>query len=337
MRIVERDTMQPFRTMKTGLSLLLAALLGITLAPALPAQDDSTADLSAVAERYVAAYNAKKLDDILALFTPSAEMLDEIDGLSASGPEEIRAIFESSFSKFPDRKIALDVGSVREIAKGVVIEEGIARFSGDVPNEEGDSVAYAAVLVKDAEKGWLIASSRELAVESPEEDPITTLPQLAGEWVMQGEQMQMELVLDYTPSGRALIGSAFITTPAEGTMETEIRIGYDASVSQVRWWTFDDVGGFSQGTWQQLEDGSWLVRTNGVTADGESTSAIQTLAMETEDVIQWNSTHRFMNGQPLPDAELRLVRRPPAPSLSLETGSDPAAAAPTEAAPSNPQ
>ncbi len=333
MPLAGKDTIQHPEPMKTGLTFLLAALLGIALVPGLPAQDDSTTELSAFAERYVAAYNAKKLDDILALFSPSAEMIDEIDGLSASGPDEIRAIFESSFTKFPDRQIALDVVSVREIAKNVVIEEGVARFSGEVPNEEGDAVAYAAVLVKDPEKGWLIASSRELEVESHVEDPMTALPPLAGEWVMQGEQMQMELVLDYTPSGRALIGSAFITTPAEGTMETEIRIGYDASVSQVRWWTFDDVGGFAQGTWQQLEDGSWLVRTNGVTADGETTSAIQTLSLETEDVIVWNSTHRFMNGQTQPDAELRLVRRPPAPSLSLETGNDPA----PEAATSNPQ
>ncbi|MBU6178022.1 MAG: nuclear transport factor 2 family protein [Verrucomicrobia bacterium] len=325
--------------MKTGLSILLAALLGSAVAQPLPAQDGSAAELSAVAERYVAAYNAKKIDDILALFSPSAEMLDEIDGLSASGPDEIRAIFESSFGKFPDRKISLEVGSVREIATNVVIEEGIARFSGEVPNEEGAAVAYAATLVKDPEKGWLIASSREIALKTPEPDPMTLLPPLAGEWVMQGEQMRMELVLDYTPSGRALIGSAFITTPAEGTMETEIRIGYDASVSQIRWWTFDDVGGFAQGTWQPLEDGSWLVRTNGVTADGETTSAIQTLKLETEDVIQWNSTHRFMNGESLPDSELRLARRPPAPTLSLETETPPAETpAPSgETAPSNPQ
>jgi uncharacterized protein (TIGR02246 family) len=321
--------------MKSGRILLLAVLLGTSLSPAVPAQDGSTTELSEVAERYVAAYNAKKLDDILVLFTPSAEMIDEIDGLSASGLDEIRGIFERSFSKFPDRQIALDVVSVREIASNVVIEEGVARFSGEVPNEEGDAVAYAAVLVKDPEKGWRIASSRELAVESHVEDPMKALPPLAGEWVLQGEQMQMELVLDYTPSGRALIGSAFITTPAEGTMETEIRISYDASVSQVRWWTFDDVGGFAQGTWQPLADGSWLVRTNGVTADGESTSAIQTLAMETEDVILWKSTHRFMNGQAQPEVELRLVRRPPPPSLPLETG--PATAADGEEETANPR
>ncbi len=123
-----KDTIHHPEPMKTGLTFLLAALLGIALVPGLPAQDDSTAELSAVAERYVAAYNAKKLDDILALFSPSAEMIDEIDGLSASGPDEIRAIFESSFSKFPDRQIALDVASVREIAKNVVIEEGSRVF-----------------------------------------------------------------------------------------------------------------------------------------------------------------------------------------------------------------
>lgn len=326
--------------MKIGLPLALAVahavLLGTASAPLLRAQDDSTAELSALAERYVAAYNAKKIDDMLALFTVEAEMLDEIDERSASGPEEIRAIFESSFKQFPDRKISLDVESVREIARNVVIEKGIARFSGDVPNEEGDAVAYAAVLVKDAEKGWLIASSRELAVESPADDPITALPSLAGDWVMQGEQMQMELSLAFTPSGRALVGSAFVTTPSEGTMETEIRIGYDPSISQVRWWTFDDVGGFAQGTWQPMEDGAWLVRSSGVTADGETNSATQILKLETEDVIQWNSTLRFLDGKALPDLELRLVRRPPTPSVSLEATA-PDAPAPTGAKSSSPQ
>src|SRR5690606_35277300 len=110
-------------------------------------EDPAATELSRVAERYVAAYNGKKLDDILALFTPEAEMIDEIDTLSASGTEEIRSIFERSFAKYPDRRIALDVLSVRQIAENVVAEEGIARFSGEIPNEEGDAVAYAAVIV----------------------------------------------------------------------------------------------------------------------------------------------------------------------------------------------
>ncbi len=307
--------------MRTGLfpslALSIALWSGTSLAP-LAAQEDAAVELSHVAERYVVAYNEKKLDDILALFTPEAEMIDEIDSLSASGTEEIRSIFERSFAKYPDRRVALDVLSVRQIAENVVVEEGIARFSGEVPNEEGDAVAYSAVIVKDPAKGWLIASSRELRIKEPEPegDPLDGLLPLVGGWVLQGEQMRMEFSLALASSGRALTGSAVVTTPAEGSQETEVRIGYDASTKQIRWWTFDEAGGFSQGVWLATGDG-WLVRTRGVTADGEVSSAIQTLKFEGDDAIAWNSTRRFLDGEELPDVNLRLVRRPPAPSLDL--------------------
>ncbi len=319
--------------MSTHPSFLLVLLLATGLAARLQAQDDGATELSRVAEAYVAAYNGKDLDAIVGLFTPDAEMIDEIDALSASGTDAIREIFESSFTKYPDRRIALDVVDVRQIAKNVVVEEGLARFSGEVPNEEGDVVAYSAVIVKDPEKGWLIASTRELSADEPEIEPLAELYPLEGEWVLQAAQMQMEFSLALSPSGRALVGSAVVTTPSEGSMETEVRIGYDASTGQIRWWTFDDLGGFTQGLWQAMDEG-WLVRTEGVTADGESTSAIQTLNFEGEDAIAWSSTHRFMDGEALPDVNLRLVRRPPFPSLPPEApATEPADAA--ETSPSN--
>jgi len=308
--------------MKIFTILALPLFSGLCALP-LSAQDDPAVDLSRVAEKYVAAYNGKKIDDVLALFTSECEMIDEIDAVSACGIDEIRDIFETSFTKYPDRRISLEVLSVREVAANVVIEEGIARFSGEVPNEEGDSVAYSAVLVKDTEKGWLIASSREIATDSPDGDPLDGLYPLEGEWFMQGDHMQMELDLSLAPSGRYLIGSAYVTTPSEGTMENEIRIGFDPSLGQVRWWTFDDLGGFSEGTWQRIEEG-WLIRTNGVTADGETTSAIQELTFTNSDTIVWTSSRRFLAGEAQPDVEIRLKRRPPAPSLSFDP-------APTEA------
>ncbi|MCB1206268.1 MAG: nuclear transport factor 2 family protein [Verrucomicrobiae bacterium] len=301
--------------MKALPSLLLTFLLGFSQA-ALAAEEESTAALADVAERFVSAYNEKNLEAILSLYTPEAEMIDEIDGLAASGPEQIREIFESSFSKYPDRRIALEVLSVRQIADNVVIEEGITRFSGEVPNEEGEAVAYAAVLVKSPEKGWLIASSREIATDAPVVDPLEGLYPLEGDWILHGDQMRMELSLGLSPSGRFLVGSAFTSTPDAGEMETEIRIGLDPSTGQIRWWTFDDAGGFGGGIWQPT-DGGWIVRSNGVTADGENNTAIQRLTFEGDDTIVWDSTDRYLDGTPLPDIQLRLVRRPPAPALSF--------------------
>jgi uncharacterized protein (TIGR02246 family) len=319
--------------MRIGFPPLLALLCGASLL-SLSAQDqDPAPELAGVAERFVAAYNEKNLENILALYTGDAEMIDEIDGLSASGIDAIRGIFESSFSKYPDRRIALEVIDVRQVATNVVIEEGITRFSGEVPNEEGDAIAYSAVLVKDSEKGWLIASSREIAAKSAIVDPLEGLYPLEGDWILQGEQMQMELSLGLSNSGRFLVGRAVTSTPDAGAMETELRIGYDPSMDQVRWWTFDELGGFGQGPWQAIENG-WLVRSSGVTADGEVTAAIQRLTFEENDTILWDSTNRFLNGVAQPDLELRLVRRPPAPSFSFigpDESGEPEASTPASA------
>lgn len=302
--------------MRIGFTPLLALLCGAAFIPLSAQEQDPAAELAGVAERFVAAYNEKNLANVLALYTEDAEMIDEIDGLAASGKDAIQSIFESSFSKFPDRRIALEVIDVRQVAPNVVIEEGITRFSGEVPNEEGDAIAYSAVLVKDPEKGWLIASSREIASTAAIVDPLEGLYPLEGDWILQGDQMQMDLSLALSDSGRFLVGSAFTSTPDAGGMLTEIRIGYDPSIKQVRWWTFDDQGGFGQGAWQAIENG-WLVRSNGVTADGEITTAIQRLTFEEDDTIVWDSTDRFLNGVALPDLQLRLVRRPPAPAFSF--------------------
>lgn len=305
-------------------SLLL--LIPCLLTAFLPAQDDELPGLAAVAEKFVKSYNDKDLDAILTLYTEQAEFANENDAVYAAGLEQIRGVFEDSFREMPDRKIALDVLSVRPISQNVMVEEGIARFSGQTEEGEAAAVPYSAILVKQGEAGWKIASSRELHAAAPAPDPIEPLFGLAGDWVLHADQMQMSLSFEAGASGRYLVGSALVSTPDEGELHTDIRIGYDASLGQVRWWTFDEMGGFSGGPWQPI-DGGWLVRSSGVTADGELTSAIQELRFEGPDEIVWDSTKRFVDGQVQPDLQLRLVRRPPEPGLSL-TDPEPAPAAP---------
>jgi uncharacterized protein (TIGR02246 family) len=298
-------------------TLLPLALLGVLFATRhASSEEDPLPELSAVAERYVAAYNGKDLDSIVSLYTEEAEMLDDADVAIASGREEIRSLFEFSFADAPGRRVALEVTSVRRIAPNLVVEEGVARFSAEEGDEEDSFLPYSAILTKGEGDAWQIASTRQLRMdEDAPDDPLLGLRGLAGEWVMQAEGMQMELFLEEGPSGSYLLGVATMTTAAEGEMITEIRVGYDPLAKQVRWWTFDEAGGFGSGAWQPLEGGRWLVRTNGVTADGESSSAIQELSFEGEDTIVWESTRRFLDGEAQPDLQLRLVRRPPAPSL----------------------
>lgn len=295
----------------------------------LSAQDEEIPGLAAVAEKFVKSYNDKDLDAVMTLYTEQAEFADENEAVYAAGLEQIRGVFEDSFREMPNRKIALDVLSVRPISEGVMVEEGIARFSGQTEEGEAAAVPYSAILVKQGEAGWKIASSRELQATTPERDPLEGLYALEGDWVLHADQMRMSLSFEIGGSGRYLIGSALVSTPDEGDLHTDIRIGYDASLGQVRWWTFDEMGGFSQGAWQPI-DGGWLVRTNGVTADGEVTSAIQELRFESPDEIIWDSTKRFVDGQAQPDLQLRLARRPPEPGLSLTEPESAPAAAPAQ-------
>src|SRR5690606_12616698 len=110
LRIGNRQHFTPTPDMRTGpLTCLLALTAFCSGVGTLPAEDEALTQLSKVAEAYVAAYNEKKVDDMVALYTAEAEMIDEIDGLSASGPEEIRSIFERSFENYPDRRISLEV------------------------------------------------------------------------------------------------------------------------------------------------------------------------------------------------------------------------------------
>jgi ketosteroid isomerase-like protein len=302
--------------MKPSTILTFLLFTGLSHAP-LVGQDDPVPALSGFAEAFVESYNDKNLDAIVALYTEGAELIDEDEISLASGREEISRLFTTSFAESPNRKIGLEVLSVRQIAETVIVEDGIARFSESGEGEADSEVPYSAILVKNGESGWLIATSRELATEIDESEPLAALHPLEGDWTMQGDQMRMDLSLTLSPSGKSLHGAALVTTPAEGTMETEIRIGYDAARHQIRWWTFDELGGYAQGTWQQLED-SWLVRTNGVTASGETSSAIQELTFESDNAVFWKSTHRFLDGVALPDTDLRLVRLPPVPSLTFD-------------------
>lgn len=278
-----------------------------------PSFDPEIAALESLAHRYVTAYNAKAIDDLVALYTIDAELVDEIDARVAIGNEGIRAFYEAAFTATPTRQISLEVLSVRQLAENVVVEEGLAHFSGEDREIEESVVSYSAILVKGQDNTWKIASSREIETMRFESDPLEEILPLVGDWTFQGDQVQMDLSLYLSNSGRFIMGSAVVTTAADGAMETEIRIGYDADRDVVRWWTFDERGGFADGIWQALES-SWLIRSSGVTADGEPTSALQELKFASNDSMVWHSTHRFLDGLPLPDLDLRLVRRPPAPA-----------------------
>jgi hypothetical protein len=76
-------------------------------------------------------------------------------------------------------------------------------------------------------------------------------------------------------------------------------IGWDPVAEGIRSWTFDDKGGYSEGTWTR-EGQRWLVRDSGYAADGSRTSADQTITKTSDDRFFWESGNRTLDGEPQP-------------------------------------
>ena len=267
------------------------------------------------------AYNKKDAAAVAALFLPTGEIVSR-DGDTIRGREDIEARYKDVFDDDDVPQVALEASSVRIVAPGVAIEDGVLHFTSADESEPVKSISYSAVQVKQTDGSWLIASTRDQLEVTPPSEHLKPLLGLEGDWSFEGDGLRMELALDADDSGNFLLGEA-VATDADGDVQTtSIRIGWNPASSSV-YWTFDSDGGNASGQWTRSGD-QWLIRSSGVTADAETNAATQKLSFDGEDTLVWSSTDRILAGEAQPDIELRFVRKAP------DAEPDPVAATPEE-------
>lgn len=280
-------------------------------APAVVIEDADIESLGKAAERFVAAFNAKDAAAIAGFFLPTGEIISR-NGDEIRGRDEIKAHYEEVFAAETVPQIALEASSVRIVSPGVAIEDGIVHIT-TADDQPVKSVSYSVTQIKQPDGSWLIASSRDHLEVTPPSEHLKPLAWLAGEWTYEGaDGVRMDLAIDLDPSGNFLLGEAAATDSAGDVQNTSLRIGWNPATSSVFWWTFDSDGGNASGQWTRSGDG-WLVRTSGITADGETNAATHKIAMDGGDTILWSATDRVRAGETLPDVDLRFVRRAPDP------------------------
>lgn len=296
------------------------------------------AGLQKAATDFVEAFNRQDAAAVAALFTEDGEMADLSGTELTSGREEIKARYEEVFANDPPQ-MAVEVDSVRLVAPNLAIEDGVAHFTpGEDEEAPPRSVTYTAVLMKNVDGVWQIASTRDLKDSTDAAGNLAELADvLKGEWTSRtSDGLKMDLAFGWDKSGKVLTGET-LTTSADGEpMEGSIRISWDAARKSIVSWIFDAGGGSTIGIWTPTENG-WVIRSEGSTADGETMTANQEFIQETKDVLIWAASNRVVDGELQPDATMRIVRQVPEPA-ELESSaefteepdaSDPAAA-PTE-------
>lgn len=268
--------------------------------------------LQKAASDFVTAYNKKDAKAIANLFTEEGELTDLSGEEITSGRAEIEALYTDVLADENASSIAIEVSSVRLVTPDIAIEDGKAHFTppgeGTIPR----SIAYTAVLAKNAEGAWLIASSRTLRDVTDAAGQLAVLSSsLIGEWTSTtADGVRLDLAIGWDVSGKFLSGEILTTTADAEPQTGTIRIAWNAAKNSIVSWMFDSEGGVIEGVWTPSETG-WLIRADGTTADGETFSAMQKITTEGKDVIQWDASQRVIEGAKQPDNKMRLVRQPP--------------------------
>lgn len=265
------------------------------------------------AEAFVKAYNAHDAKAIAALFAIRAEFIDESDRL-IKGREEIEKSFTELFRAHPKGAINVEIASIRMLTPNLAIEEGVVRATR-APSELPNISSYIAVHFK-VDGKWLVGSVRDFeapATAYTAHEHLQALAWLVGDWVDESADATVNTSGRWADNGNFLLQQFSVRMHGRPAMSGTARIGWDAQAKQFRSWVFDSEGGHAEGLWIREGD-EWIVKSRGVTPDGQSASSTNVYRFVDRDTFTWRSYDRVIGGQLTADIEEVLIkRRAPAP------------------------
>ena len=299
-------------------------LLGLTASHPALAAEGSPAETKAVASdpelellrasaaNFEKAFNAGDAKALGTMFIDKAEVVDADGGL-ISGRDAIEARFAGLFKETPGCKIQIEITSLRQLTPAVALEEGMTKIT--LPKDQGTSVnSYTLVHLKQNDGKWRFASIRdypELVADAPHEH-LKSLEWIVGEWIDESDDGHVHTTYKWSEDGNYLVSGYLVKSKSGTELKGTQRMAWDPLRRMIRGWVFDEHGGFMESEWVPA-DGSWVVKAQGYTPDGQPVSTTRLITPLSKDTYQIDSTARTVGGVMLPDTSVRVVRRPPAP------------------------
>jgi uncharacterized protein (TIGR02246 family) len=279
------------------------------------AEDPNQPNLEALAKSaatFVDAYNKADSATLSQLFLPEGEIV-LATGEVIAGREEIAKFYDEVFSGDEKPKSALEAGSVRFVTPGIAIEDGTLHVTK--PSGEVVSHFYTAVQVKQENGKWLTASIRdEIEDHAPASEKLIALEWMIGDWLIEKEGSRTFLTFSWSDDGPYIDGKALTERAGEASTSSTYRIGWNGSRKNYVSWAFDGLGGYTKSDWTAADDG-WMLRTAGVTADGEVNRSTQSLAPDPSlQSFSWSTRDQTLGDEVQPDLSVRMVKRPPPPT-----------------------
>ncbi len=268
-----------------------------------------------VDESFIRAYEAGDAKAVAEHFTTDAEYVDET-GAVLEGRAAIEASLKEFFAECPGCRLQIHPESIRTIGPGVVVQDGatlITRGEESTPAE----CRYTTVYVKVEDK-WLIASVRDNAPRNLREHSVhlQQLNWLIGDWIDEGDDSIINFSCEAVDNGNFLVRKFTIVIGGEESMSGTQRIGWDPLTGKLRTWIFDSEGAYGEGLWHHDEENDrWVLKTTGVTADGETASSTSLYTFVNEHTMTWQSVDHEVAGVQQPDSDIiTIVRHSPGPT-----------------------
>jgi uncharacterized protein (TIGR02246 family) len=253
-------------------------------------------------ESYVSAFNDHKAEALAGHWLEQAEYMHPVTGARIQGRHAIYKAFTELFKTEPKLRLSVSNHSLRLVDANVAIEDATATVvSPEAPPEQA---GYTAVHVR-KDGHWYRASVREVVL-TPQPTPADALKDLAwmvGDWQGDDPKTPFRMQCRWIGGGHFLSRSFAI-----GGLEGMQIVGWDPSTGQIRSWTFDSEGGFSEGVWIWRDD-NWVVKATAVMPDGTTGSEQRIVTPDGEDRFTWKSIVRQVDGRLMPGTNEFVVVR----------------------------
>ncbi len=263
-------------------------------------------------EEFVNAFNAGDGKKAAATLTETAEYIDD-DSNRIVGSAAVGELLSKFLTANAGAKIQITPSGARTIAGGVVVEDGESVIT--VPAKSTQSTRKFTVVYAKVDGGWKIASLREYP-EEPEvvaiEDRLQDLAWFVGEWVDEGGDSLVTNSVRIAADKSHLIRDYSVKQEGDVLLKGMEWIGIDPLTGTIKSWSFDTGGGRSESTWTKNGD-EWLVRSKGVTSDGDESGVTLIIKPISKDRIEIKAMHKVVGDTIEGDSTAIMVRKAPTP------------------------
>tara|TARA_R110002096_G_scaffold84777_3_gene195525 strand:- start:868 stop:1788 length:921 start_codon:yes stop_codon:yes gene_type:complete len=295
--------------------LLIPFLILLCFSNSLTAQDITDTDLSklkSTAQTFVDAFNEGDAKAVADLFVSDGEIV-LVSGDLLIGRDNLLEHYTEVFSAEERPQAALETTSIRFIASQLASADGTFHLTH--PNGEISSHHFTSVHIKQEDGNWLYASVRDQEGDHAlPSEKLIALQWLIGDWLIQTENGDTWITFDWSKDGPFIDARALTESAGLRSTAATLRIGWNERSETFNSWGFDGAGGFSHSTWSSVEPDHWMLKTNGVTSDGETNSTTQSIALDSsKESFTWTKRDQLINSELQPERTLKAVKRPPAP------------------------